>query len=372
MKRLAKPHLLVTRFPFEAQWGGEEVHTMELMRGLDQQGYEICFLGSCPVLLPAFRAANYSTKKAWLGRPPVSKAWLLWFSLLSPLLFLMAGWQLWRAKSLWKIDTVYMLSFGEKLLMTPWAQLFKMKVLWLEHARIGAWFTKNPWRLVYRWWSRWATVVVTSKAMRPLLTPHARRVVAIPCAVMDRTPAPLPKDIVDFLNSGFSVANVSRLTVDKGVDMMVRLVHSKPDMRLIFVGTGPLDKELEKACQSEQVMWVKSMPRGQLMSLYKQVDLFVLASREMDPFGMVAAEAMWHGAPTVVTNVCGIAMDLRDGQEAMIVPPRFSVLDKTVKKMMKHEKLREDLGRHGQQFAHDHYDFKTMLASFEKLLERPQ
>jgi len=369
MQRLAKRHILVTRFPYESQWGGEEVHTLELMKALDKRGHEVSFQGSCPHLLKAFDEWNFPVKKTWLSKPPVTKGRLISFSLLSPLLFLMAGWHVWRAKKKIKIDTIYMLSFGEKLLMTPWARLFKMKVLWLEHARIGNWLTKNPWRGIYKRWSRWTKVVVTSNAMVDFVDPYVDKVEAISCAVMAPKPAPLPKNIVDFLKSGFAVANVSRLTVDKGVDMMVRLVHSKPDMRLIIVGDGPLNPLVKKAAKSKQVMWVKSMPREQLMSLYGAVDLFVLASKKMDPFGMVAAEAMWHGTPSIVTEKCGISKDMNDGQNIIVVPAKFSLLDKAVKKLMKDKTRRKELGQRGQQFVKSHYQLKTMVNSFESLIQ---
>ena len=200
------------------------------------------------------------------------------------------------------------------------------------------------------------------------VAPLAPKVTSIPCAVMLEKATPLPADIQQFLKSGFAVGNVSRLTVDKGVDMMVRLVHSKPDMRLILVGDGPLRNKVKKAAESKQIMWVKSLPREQLMSLYKALDLFVLASKEMDPFGMVAAEAMWHGTPTIVTEHCGISEDLHDGNEALIIPAKFSLLDRAVKKLMKHEKVREELGAHGQSFVKKHYELNSMVKEFEGLI----
>ncbi len=366
--RLAKARILVTRFPYESQWGGEEVHTFELMCGLDKRGHEVFFMGSCSVLLKAFEKGNFPVKKVNLSKPPVSKKTLILFTLLSPILFIKSGFHLWQAKKQWQVDTVYMLSFGEKLLMTPWAKLFGLKVLWLEHARIGEWMTSNPWRKWYRFCSQWVTVVVTSKAMLKYVRGLAHYVKAIPCSVMASKASPLPNEINSFLKSGFSIANVSRLTVDKGVDMMVRLVHSKPEIRMIFVGDGAMRNELSKAAKSKQVMWVKSLSRPELMTLYKSVDLFVLASKETDPFGMVAAEAMWHGAPTLLTDKCGISEDLHNGREAYIVAPSFSALDKAVKKLMKHENIRKDLGQAGQKFARKNYDFKTMLNLFEALI----
>jgi len=368
MKRVAKARILVTRFPYESQLGGEEMHTITLMCELDKKGHEAFFLGSCPVLLDIFKDKGFDVQKAWLGKPPVSKKWLFLFTFMSPYLFFKAGWILKNARKNWGVDTVYMLSFGEKLLMTPWAKFYKMKVIWLEHARIGRWLTKNPWRRIYKWWSKWVTTVVTSNAMVKHVKDLAYKVEAISCGVIATKPAPLNESIRRFLDSGFAVGIVARLTVDKGVDKVVRLVHCKPDMRLIVIGDGPLRDTVEKMLSSKQVMHLSSLPRPQLMSLYKHLDLLILGSMEMDPFGMVAAEAMNFGTPVLMTDVCGISEDLKDECEAVIVPAKYAALDKALKKLMKHKELGVKIGKGGERFVKTHYRLDTMVNSFEILL----
>lgn len=369
-KTLHKTRVLVTRFPYESRFGGEELHTLRLMEELDKRGIEAFFLGSCPVLLREFKDRGFLVKKAWLGKPPVTKLWLVIFTILSPILFLHAGILLGKARKLWRVDVLYALSFGEKLLMTPWAKLFGIKVVWLEHARIGNWMTKNPWRFVYKFLSRFATVVVTSNAMVKCVAPWVAngKVIAIPCGVILSTPEKLPHEILEFLKGGFAVGTAARLSADKGVDMLVHLVQSKPDVRLIIVGDGPLKMSIQKLVNPGQILLVPSLPRGQLMTLYQNLDLFVLASKEMDPFGMVAAEAMYYGAPVLMTNVCGISADLHDGREAFIVEPRISELDKTFKKIMKQSELRKSVAGQGQTFVQKHYRLESMVAAFQSLL----
>lgn len=371
MKTLAKSRILVTRFPYASQWGGEELHTLTLARELDQRGIPSFFLGSCPILLDAFKTAHFDVQKAWLGKPPVTKAWLILFTVLSPFLFLKAGWMLKNAQKKWRVDTVLMLSFGEKLVMTPWAKLFGMKTLWIEHARIGRWLTKNPWRVLYRAWSRWVTVVVTSNAMVSSVRPwtsEGQKVWPISCGAMSTKPTPLRDELKDFLKDGFGVVCVARLTADKGVDMLVQSVQSKPDGRLVLVGEGPLRKTLEKTADPERVRFVSSLPRGELMDLYRCADLFVLPSREMDPFGMVVAEAMFFGTPVMVTNVCGIAHDLHHSHDAWIVEPRIAEIDKGLKRLMKDPTLRAGMGKAGQSFVKKHYTLDGMVDAFEELL----
>ncbi len=371
MKTLAKSRVLVTRFPYSCQWGGEELHTLTLVKQWDKRGISSFFLGSCPLLLKAFKDAHFETHKAWLSKPPVSKGHLLLFTLLSPLLFLWAGYLLSQARRRWKIDTVFMLSFGEKLLMTPWARLFGLKIIWIEHARIGRWLTQNPWRGFYRLWSRWAQVVVTSHAMIEQVKPSLRdgqSPVAISCGVMLDKTSPLREDLKSFLKEGFSVLCVARLTMDKGVDMLVHAVHSKPEIRLILVGEGPLVNELKKCSDPTRVRFIPSLPRGELMDLYRHADLFVLPSREMDPFGMAAAEAMSFATPVLVTSACGISQDLSHEREAWIVEPRRAEIDKAIKRLMKDRALRLRLGQAGQRFVKKHYALEKMIDAFDSLL----
>lgn len=368
MKNVAKARLLVTRFPFSSRLGGEEMHTIALMEGLGKRGHEAFFMGSDEVLIRLFDKAGFVAEKKWLGKPPVTITWLAVFTVMNPILFVLAGWMLWRARKKWGVNVLYALSLGDKLLMTPWARIFGMKVLWLEHARFGNWMSKNPWRVVYRLLSRWAVTVVTSNAMKPLAEKFARHVESISCGTIVDKKSKLPSEIEAFCKSGFCVGTVARLTVDKGVDMIVRLVHNKPDIRVIIVGDGPMKTDIEKHVKSGRVMLIPKLPRTQLATLYAAMDLFILGSREMDPFGMVAAEAMWQKTPVMVTNVCGISRDLVDGKEAWIVEPRFAAMDKIVKKMMKHPELLKGLANRGQKFVKENYSLQSMVDKFEELL----
>jgi glycosyltransferase involved in cell wall biosynthesis len=367
MKTLAKARLLVTRFPFSSRLGGEEMHTIALMEGLGKRGYEAFFMGSDEVLIELFERAGFVAEKKWLARPPVTFWWLLAFTAISPVLFLKAGWMLWRARKKWNVNVLYALSLGDKLLMTPWARIFGMKILWLEHARFGNWISKNPWRFVYRALSRWAVTIVTSNAMKPLAEQFAKHVEAISCGVIVDKKNHLSDELAEFCKSGFCVGTVARLTVDKGVDMIVRLVHSKPDVRVVVVGDGPMKTAIEKYTKNGQVMLIPELPRPQLVALYSAMDLFILGSREMDPFGMVAAEAMWQGTPVVVTDVCGISQDLNDGIEAWIVEPRFAAIDKVVKKLQKHPELLKGTANRGRKFVKENYSLVKMIDRFEEL-----
>ena len=52
-------------------------------------------------------------------------------------------------KKQYNIDTLYLINFNEKILLTRWAKKIGMKVIWVEHMLLGKWFQLNPLRGAY-------------------------------------------------------------------------------------------------------------------------------------------------------------------------------------------------------------------------------
>ena len=81
------------------------------------------------------------------------------------------------------------------------------KVIWLEHARIGKWLTRNPWRLLYSILSRYVKVIVTSRAMKNfchLLKMWSRFLAEFRL----KKSWALPAEVEKFLRGGFVVCTV--------------------------------------------------------------------------------------------------------------------------------------------------------------------
>jgi len=57
----------MTRFPYESSWGGEESHTLSLARYFREEGHEVIFMGSCPVLLKKFAEEGFEVHPCWGG-----------------------------------------------------------------------------------------------------------------------------------------------------------------------------------------------------------------------------------------------------------------------------------------------------------------
>jgi 1,2-diacylglycerol 3-alpha-glucosyltransferase len=119
------------------------------------------------------------------------------------------------------------------------------------------------------------------------------------------------------LGDGPVVLFVGRLLERKGGDDLIAAVaelqRARPDVRLVFVGDGPLRAEWEALAavrlRSGTFRFAGSRPLDELPLYYQLADVFVLPSHE-EVWGLVVNEAALAGLPVVVSETCGAAPDL--------------------------------------------------------------
>jgi glycosyltransferase involved in cell wall biosynthesis len=82
--------------------------------------------------------------------------------------------------------------------------------------------------------------------------------------------------------------------------------------------------------------------------VYGDADVFVLSSRN-ESFGIVAAEAVACGIPTVVTDRCGVAETL--GASALVVPCSTEGIREAIAQILATPELRASLAVAGPEVA---------------------
>jgi glycosyltransferase involved in cell wall biosynthesis len=264
-----------------------------------------------------------------------------------------------------------MLGMSEKLLLTPIALERGITVYWLEHDRIGTWLTWNTWLQRMRKLSREVTTICVSALSKDLYVQlgwPAENVTAIPNGIDLSRFAGQKKQ-----SSGtgpLHIGCIARLTHDKGVDLLVRAIAELPEVTLTIIGTGRDEACVHALIQELHLEGrVTSRPsHPDLGSFYRMIDVLVLPSREHDPFGLVAAEAMALGSPVIVTDACGIAGYL--GTESFVVPANsLEALTEAMYKL-RDPILRTHLGDAAAQIAKERFSLQTMLDTYEELLMR--
>ncbi len=357
--------ILFTRFPLESALGGAETQTLSLMEGLQKRGKDIVFAGSCSILLRLSREHGIETVDKHIGPPPVT----MW----SAFSFL------WRRKAMRQkleslldeipgVNAIIMLSLSEKLLLTPLALKRGIRVYWVEHDKTGRWLKSNPWLPQLKALSLNVLTIAVSDLSRKLYEEMGwspQTIVAIPNGIDTNRFAGIVRkqDKTDTL----FVGTAARLSWEKGVDLLIEAVRDERAMDLTIVGRGRDEQSIRKQLDDHPRMRLLQ-GETEFKAFFESIDVFVLPSREHDPFGLVVAEAMSVGIPVIVTDVCGIAGYLTHGENAIIVKAGSVPALRSALNLLRDPEERAALGAAGEAFAREHFTLEKMINRYEEVL----
>jgi glycosyltransferase involved in cell wall biosynthesis len=124
------------------------------------------------------------------------------------------------------------------------------------------------------------------------------------------------------LSAGLDVLFVGDLIESKGVGDLLEALEllgdQRPDFRLHFAGSGPLEQEIGGTAGCELL---GSLSQEELARWYSAADLLVLPSHsEGSP--LVVMEALSCGTPVLATNVGGVPQLIEAGRNGELVSPR--------------------------------------------------
>lgn len=146
----------------------------------------------------------------------------------------------------------------------------------------------------------------------------------------------------------------------KGLPTLLAALAQLPaDVFLAVVGNPAqqalVEDELQASGQRERVYFLGALSGVDVA--YQAADCLAHPTRE-DTFAMVVLEAFSHSVPAVVSNVpyCGIAAELHDGQEALLLddPGDAGALAHAVHRALTDTALIAQLREQGQAFARRH------------------
>jgi glycosyltransferase involved in cell wall biosynthesis len=110
------------------------------------------------------------------------------------------------------------------------------------------------------------------------------------------------------IGGGPVALTVRRLVERMGIDLLIRAAAEVPGLQVVIGGDGPLRGELQALAKSLKVpaTFLGYVKDEDLPALYRAADLFVLPTRALEGFGLVAVEAMACGTPAMGTPVGAI------------------------------------------------------------------
>jgi colanic acid/amylovoran biosynthesis glycosyltransferase len=178
-------------------------------------------------------------------------------------------------------------------------------------------------------------------------------------ADLDRYPYVAPQP-----GPSLSVLCVCRLVPAKGLDVLMRAVAALSergtDVRLVLVGSGPLEEALRaKARQLHmegRVSFEGAVGQDDIARYYRDADVFCLPSFA-EGLPVVLMEAMATGRPVVATHITGIPELVEDGVSGFLVAPgSVEQLVGALERLAASSELREQMGLAGRQKVVEAFD----------------
>lgn len=164
--------------------------------------------------------------------------------------------------------------------------------------------------------------------------------------------------------------SVGRFQPKKGFDVLLRaLALLQSHVVLTLVGYGPLEAELRKLAGAlgieGRLTWVGQSDQPAIRTLYRENDLFVLASRiapdgDRDGVPNVVVEALSQGLPVVATLLPALSEIVEDGVNGRLTPPEDpAALALALEGLIRDPVARRRLGSAGMQRVKEGWNLET-------------
>ncbi len=113
---------------------------------------------------------------------------------------------------------------------------------------------------------------------------------------------------------------VGRLSAEKDIGSLRKVLEAMPEARLAIVGDGPVRKDLEKHFEGTPTYFAGYMRGEPLAQAYASADVFVMPSKT-ETLGLVVMEAMAAGCPVVACRAGGVPDAVEDGVTGFLYEP---------------------------------------------------
>lgn len=169
----------------------------------------------------------------------------------------------------------------------------------------------------------------------------------------------------------FSVLYVGRLVAEKGLRELLKALYLwDKNIKLVIVGTGPLEEEILKASKDlKNLRFAGKVNQEDLPGLYSSADLTIVPSVTEEGFGRVIIESLACSTPVLASNRGAIeeAMDNSVGKTIDITPENIK---KWVEYYYKNPSELKKLSNHCRDFVFHRYSEKNaeqIIESYSKI-----
>lgn len=261
------------------------------------------------------------------------------------------------------VSTVYACS--EPILLSTlwfgfWSKLFGKKLILFSWQNLPY---RRTWIVRANLWLADALICGNHKGAEVHRALTAKPISVIPMSGVDTerfVPRPrLQKDVVTFLFAG-------AIGYRKGIHVILEAFKKIKNAKLIIVGSGEFEDQLEIPANVEKIAWVS---HEKLVEIMQDADVFLYPSISHggweEQFGYSMAEASLMELPVIATRTGSIEEVVRDGETGILVEPEnVDVLASAMQKLADDPALRVKLGKAGREYITANFAHEIIAEKF--------
>ncbi len=184
--------------------------------------------------------------------------------------------------------------------------------------------------------------------------------------------ADIEKTQPNYSNKGYFLF-AGRLSFEKGILTAVKAFKDLPEHKLLIAGTGPLEEELKKYIQENNMRNVEFLGfvgRGKLPEYIRESIGVIISSVCYENQPMSAIEAFAHGKPVIGTAIGGIPeLVINDYTGYTFSIGNLKELQESITKMATDSEKLKILGQNAYNFAQERFTSDKHINSLLKLYE---
>lgn len=177
------------------------------------------------------------------------------------------------------------------------------------------------------------------------------------------------KDVIRFITIGF-------LEERKGQDILLQAVKKLPDgirhsSEFYIVGHGDtlFGEQIRSAGTGiSEIVFTGSVGREKIHELLRTSDVLICPSRQ-DPMPTVAAEAMMHSVPCIVSDATGTAAYIHNGEDGFVFPGEdVQALAERIEWCVTNKAELDSIGKKARKLYEKHFSMPAFEKSFMEVI----
>ena len=176
------------------------------------------------------------------------------------------------------------------------------------------------------------------------------------------------------------IARFDKWKDPEGVLEVYKLVKEEVDCRLVLCGSMATDdpegwkiyekirRKANRLTEKRDVILITS-ENNILVNVLQRVSAVIIQKSIREGFGLAVTEALWKERPVVASNVGGIPLQIRDGENGFLVNPEdISGTAEKVLKILREPEMAREMGRKGKEVVRQNFLVTRLLLDHLDLL----